>query len=909
MKQKLFLTLTIIFILTTTGCTLTFSSQPPATPPTPTAVVILPPTLTPTPTDTATPEPPTDTPTPEASPTDTPSPTPTLAPPTDTPSPLPSVSASPNATILPTGSVTTTPTQVLSPTATLTPVAVSATQPPVAMAQTGAGPTVRETTITLNTYDYKSALVATNPDDEVYPYPRLNHDAVGPPSPQNYLAIILENQYTQLTILPSLGGRIFRWIDKTSGKNLFYENPVIKPTRWGYRGWWLATGGMEWALPTDEHGLNEATPWGYNLYQSDTNAGITLVDTEENSGLISQVTIDLDGEHTYFSLTPRLLNPSNEPVNYKFWINGMFGLGSTQPQEGTDFVLPGNQVTLHSTGDETLPEPDETLDWPVYNGRDLSKYRTWQKYLGIFAAPAAQADFMGAYNHRTNLGVARVFPNLLARGAKIFAPGDLDPGLWTTDGSSYFELWGGLAPTFADQISLGPGEWITWQEQWYAIGDMGGFSFANKEAALNLGNVNGSVQVAVAGTHPINGNLILWQNGSEANRWPVSLAPQRPFRGSYAVEADPTTKWGLSLVDAAGQELAALGQTKIEGAPPVATPAAFRQSLPTATPTITPRPTLSIPTATPVYEKNQAPVWDETLDTLNISLTRADVTPGKPVFRLIKANFLDEFEAAGLHHVFVEALDEQGQRIVGQPINLKWADGNSIMITEDKPYPEYAANAPLYGEMGDGTYEVFVEGAASDVVSGIGLPGKHHVGYQLTFQRGAAGTTAPPLPGQGDAPAGGTPPTPTPFPTSTPASSSGGSNQSAWDPRLTELGIAKHAAVVSSGNPVFRLIKAQYQDDTESGGMHHVLIEVLNESGQRIIGQPVAMAWADGKTTMITEDKPYPEYAANAAMYGPMDQGTYRVYVEGAASDEISGLGLPGNHHVNYLLTFQRKRQ
>ena len=58
---------------------------------------------------------------------------------------------------------------------------------------------------------------------------------------------------------------------------------------------------------------------------------------------------------------------------------------------------------------------------------------------------------------------------------------------------------------------------------------------------------------------------------------------------------------------------------------------------------------------------------------------------------------------------------------------------------------------------------------------------------------------------------------------------------------------------------------------------------------------------------MITENKPYPEYAANAPMYGPMDQGTYEVYVEGGSSDTIRGLGLPGNHHVNYLLTFQRQ--
>jgi hypothetical protein len=282
---------------------------------------------------------------------------------------------------------------------------------------------------------------------------------------------------------------------------------------------------------------------------------------------------------------------------------------------------------------------------------------------------------------------------------------------------------------------------------------------------------------------------------------------------------------------------------------------------------------------------------------LGIDLNRAGKEPDEPIFRLVSAKYLNEWEAAGLHHVFVEVLDEQGERIVGQPVTLSWRDGKSKMITEDKPEPEFAANSPLYGSIEDGTYKVYVDGAPSDIVSGLGLPGKHHVGYQLTFQRNVEASGVPATP------------VPTVQPTSTPvatAPASGGGNSSRWDPRLDELGV-KLTKAQSQGQPTYRLVSAIYQDDSESGGTHHVFIEVLDERGQRIIGQPVVMAWADGKSTMTTEDKPYPEYAANAPLYGPMDQGTYKVYVDGAPSDTISGLGLPGNHHVNYLLTFQRK--
>lgn len=640
--------------------------------------------------------------------------------PTATATPLPTATAfaapaQRAAVVAPTASPAAAP-PVPTPSPTATPAATVASD----------GLAVYETAITISTYDYRPALVPTSPEDPVYPYPRLTHEQVGPPSPQSYRAVILENRYLQLTILPDLGGRIYRWIDKASGRNLFYENPVLKPTTWGHRGWWLAAGGMEWALPLDEHGLSEASPWDFQLKRGSDLASVTVRDLEEHTGLVSEVTISLDAGHAYFTLAPRISNPTAAPVAYKFWINGMFALGSKQAGPGLEFVLPGDRVTVHSTGDLTLPGEGEAMNWPVPagSGRDLSDYGNWTKHLGVFAAPVAQAGYMGAYNHDTNLGVVRVFPHQAAPGAKIFAPGDLNPTLWTTDGSSYFELWGGLAPTFADEAVLEPGQAVAWQERWYAVGDVGGFRVANETAALNLGIAADSVQVAAAGTRPLNGQLILWQDGREATRWPVSLAPERPFRGSFRPPAGGGNPgaWGVSLVDETGREVAATGPT---GAPAAASPAAT----PSPAPAAGPEPT---PAAAPAGAS--APVvWDPRLDELGITLNRTQPQPGQPLYRLVAARYWDESESDWLHHVFVEVIDADGRRLVGQPVVLAWGDGQSEMVTEDKPAPEYAANAPLYNYLGE--YRVYVAGGASDVVDGLGLPGKHHVSYLLTFQR------------------------------------------------------------------------------------------------------------------------------------------------------------------------------
>lgn len=114
---------------------------------------------------------------------------------------------------------------------------------------------------------------------------------------------------------------------------------------------------------------------------------------------------------------------------------------------------------------------------------------------------------------------------------------------------------------------------------------------------------------------------------------------------------------------------------------------------------------------------------------------------GQPYWRLIRAEFWDEKERQGKHHIFVNVLDENGARILGQTITVKWPDGQVILTTEDKPPPEYSANFPLepnhYPPWGTlGAFTVFVNDLASDQVVGLGLPVRNKlVVYLLTFQR------------------------------------------------------------------------------------------------------------------------------------------------------------------------------
>lgn len=132
-------------------------------------------------------------------------------------------------------------------------------------------------------------------------------------------------------------------------------------------------------------------------------------------------------------------------------------------------------------------------------------------------------------------------------------------------------------------------------------------------------------------------------------------------------------------------------------------------------------------------------VWDPRLDELGVTLEPADVDPGQSHWRLVEALWADEEEAAGRHHIFVDVIDAEGDRVVGQPVVFEWSTGSLTLYVEDKPPPEYGVNFPMYGTLG--SYDVLVGGGEpTDRMVGLGMgtpdqPGfTIHTCFFLTFQ-------------------------------------------------------------------------------------------------------------------------------------------------------------------------------
>ena len=431
-------------------------------------------------------------------------------------------------------------------------------------------------TITIPTYPYEHCLI--NESDGPYTYRRLDWGCYGNPSPipRDYTLLILENDYLRVTVLPELGGRVYQMVFKPTGHNELYQNPVIKPTHWGppKQKWWLAVGGIEWCLPVDEHGYEWGEPWSWSVVTSTQGVTVTLWDTTATDRLRARVDLFLPADRAVLAITPRLENPTGSAISYKYWTNAMLAPGGANTV-GADlrFVYGADRVTVHSSGDFAA---GTVLDWPVHNGRDYSRLGNWNRWLGFFERPQAQADFVGVYDEAADEGIARVFPSDVVRGSKGFGMGWADPidwHEWTDDGSTYVEVHGGVAPTFWDVAQLPAGAALSWTEHWFPVASLGTLSAATTEAALGIRQEGRFLYIGTHSTtaRPDGTARYVWDRATctTLGRWSLpALDPATPFRAVADVGGRTVDELAIVYLDEGGQPL--VGINTVDCLPPQA---------------------------------------------------------------------------------------------------------------------------------------------------------------------------------------------------------------------------------------------------------------------------------------------------------------------------------------------------
>lgn len=389
----------------------------------------------------------------------------------------------------------------------------------------------RETTVTIPTYDYAPALVPTTPGDPIYPYPRLDRARVGPPQPRSYRALVVENRFLTLTFLPELGGRLYQAVDKATGHAIFYQNPVVKPSPFGQRGWWLGVGGLEWAAPTEEHGYLEYLPWELSLAGAADGLDVRATTVERQTGMAVAGTVGLPADEGRFHIAMEVSNATGAPHPLQFWTNAALSPGGTnRVGAGLHFVAPTDRMIVHATADRGLPGPGGWIVWPYDSARDLSRPASWDGYLGLFSP--APLPFLGAYDTELDEGVA-VVHGRGALGAKVFGfSRSFDRSLYTDGTSEYVELWSGAQPTFWDYPTLDSGGTRAIEADWLPLWGLGDLAAASAGGALGtLLRADGGLTVTLASARVIRGAVVVVRiDGREVFRTAaLDLRPDQPL--------------------------------------------------------------------------------------------------------------------------------------------------------------------------------------------------------------------------------------------------------------------------------------------------------------------------------------------------------------------------------------------
>ncbi len=406
---------------------------------------------------------------------------------------------------------------------------------------------------------------------KVYPNPFTDHVSLEK-SDASYRAILLENEFIQLMILPEIGGRIHAGLDKTNQFDFFYRQHVIKPALVGLLGPWIS-GGVEFNWPQHHRPSTFMPVHALIEHGEDGSATVWLSEHDPMSRMKGMVGISLSPGRAMVEAKVRLYNRTPLPQTFLWWANVAV---HAHDRYQAFFPPDVNFVADHARrAVSSFP-----LARGVYYGVDYSPGTdiSWYKNIPVptsYMVTESKYDFLGGYDHARQAGLVQTCSRHLSPGKKLWTWGNAEFGYaWdrnlTDEDGSYLELMTGVFTDNQPDFSwMQPFETRTFSQYWYPIQKIGPAKNANTEAAINLEFEAESARVGVCVTSRRTVRVKLIRNGNAVLDQRMELTPGDPFIHTLAHCGGAPSEYRLSMLDAADQELIAYQPEELrDGAPP-----------------------------------------------------------------------------------------------------------------------------------------------------------------------------------------------------------------------------------------------------------------------------------------------------------------------------------------------------
>lgn len=371
----------------------------------------------------------------------------------------------------------------------------------------------------------------------IYPYPIIESVA-DEKTDQTYTAIILENRYLEIMLLPELGGRVQMARDKTNDFHFVYYNRVIKPALVGLTGPWIS-GGIEFNWP-QHHRPSTFQPVQYRIDEAtDGSVTVCFSEIERMSRTKGMVGFTLYPDRAYLELDVQLSNRSPFPQTFLWWANP-----AVHVNDDYQSVFPPDVHAVMDHGKRASSAfPIATGRYYKYDyapGSDISRYKNIPVPTSYMAL-RSDYDFLGSYDHGRAAGMMHVANHHLAPGKKQWTWGNGDFGkAWqrqlTDEDGPYIELMcGAFTDNQPDFSWLQPGEEKRFQQYFLPYQAIGPAKNASQDAVINLevGADQATVGVYLTAARQVMIELKLGDRALLQRR--ATLSPERSFRETVAL--------------------------------------------------------------------------------------------------------------------------------------------------------------------------------------------------------------------------------------------------------------------------------------------------------------------------------------------------------------------------------------
>jgi tetratricopeptide (TPR) repeat protein len=381
---------------------------------------------------------------------------------------------------------------------------------------------------------------------KVYPLPAI--ESVGDVAmPRAWQAVIIENAWLQVILLPEIGGRIHRVYDKTIGYDVFYRQDVIKPALVGLAGPW-ASGGVEFNWP-QHHRPSTWMPTDVAIErEADGAVTVWLGEHEPMDRMQGMHGIRLRPDSVLIESRARIVNRTPFTRTFLWWANVA---AEVHDQYQSFFPADVRWVADHAVrATSTFPVATGTYYGVDYGARAGANDLSWYRNIPVptsYMVRETSFDFFGGYDHRAGGGFVHIADRHIAPGKKQWTWGNHPFGhAWdrelTDHGGPYIELMAGVyTDNQPDFTYLAPYETRTFSQCWWPFQALGPVQQADRDLALRCTAEDRrlTLGVAAAGDHgPL--RLRLHAAGGVLADLDVVAAPGRPWTGTVDLPAGLT---------------------------------------------------------------------------------------------------------------------------------------------------------------------------------------------------------------------------------------------------------------------------------------------------------------------------------------------------------------------------------